>query len=43
MRQAETVTIRKTVTETVKIEKVTETEKSTAMPVIIVVLVATKA
>lgn len=42
MRQTETITIRKTVTETVKIEKVVETEKSTAMPVIIVVLVAVK-
>ena len=43
MKQTETITIRKTATETVKVEKVIETEKSTAMPVIIVVLVATKA
>ena len=43
MKQTETTTIRNTVTETVKIEKVVETEKSTAMPAIIVVLVTVKA
>ena len=37
-KETETVTIRTTVTTTVKIERTTETKESTTMPVIIVVL-----